>query len=117
SSSSFLQWTMRWLVIGRLLGLGNVSLATFAEGVADDIDGGGDLDAILPAIIAVPNGHGLVLGGLAVDREAVGRADLVVASVAAADGVLLVELGVDAMLEEFVGDLARGLGHAVLAHK
>src|SRR5690606_3016018 len=71
----------------------------------------------LTAIVAVADGDRLVTRGLAVHREAIRRADLVVAGVAAPDRVLLVVARVHARSEELAGDALGDLRHAVALHE
>ncbi len=64
--------------------------------------------------VAVAQGHRAVLDALVVDRQAEGRADLIVSAVALADRAALVVLGLRQHAHGFV-DLARELRLAVLA--
>src|SRR2546423_10903457 len=66
--------------------------------------------------VAVTKRDGVVLAGLAVDRDPPRRADLVLATVAAADRAALVVLGGHSGPHGLV-DLPRPLGHSLLGDK
>ena len=74
------------------------------------------LHAPLPQRIAVAERHGPVGERLAVDRDAIRRAGLVLAAIAAADGPFLVVEHVE-VLFQFAINLLRHLRHAVLLHQ
>ena len=63
------------------------------QAVGQVADQGVDADALLRHAVAVANRHGLVFQGVEVDGDAERRADLVLAAVAAADRLGVVELG------------------------
>jgi hypothetical protein len=52
-------------------------------------------DTLLEHRVAVPDGNGLILFGLVVNRDAVGGADGILAAVALSDRILLIILAVE----------------------
>ena len=77
-------------------------------------DFAGDLvegDPFLNQGISVPEGDGLVLGGLAVDGEAERRADFILPTVTPADGSLLIEGGIQPGPFEITIQFCRDFGH------
>ena len=78
------------------------------DGVCDAVDG----DAKLGHCVAVAEGDLLVVEGVEVDGDAEGGADFVLASVAAANALSVIEHGVEALAEDLVD--AAGGGHEAL---
>src|SRR5205085_2100133 len=78
---------------------------SYGQPFSEVVDEHVDRDAVLGQRVAVAYGHGPVLEGLEVDGDAVRRARLVLAAVAAADGLGLVVVGHEVRLDD-LEDLA-----------
>ena len=94
----------------------DIEIALSAHFVGEVVRDSALVDAFLVAGIAVADGDGVVLFGLTVDGEAIGRARFVHAGVAFADRLLDVVLARPAPADRLVNGLS-DLGHAVLGHQ
>ena len=81
------------------------------------LKGAVDTDTFLFGCVAVANRYGVILERLVIDREAVRRTHLIVASIALADRLLLIVAGIDSRFVEVGNDLPSHVRQSILLNE